>query len=91
MIASNDTTLNIRVPETATPGKTHDLNLDTVNRNHITTILEKTGWRVKGKSGAAELLGLHPSTLFAKMKKLGIKQPPVSDNISSRGQNIIRK
>jgi transcriptional regulator with GAF, ATPase, and Fis domain len=85
MIVSQDTTLNLRVPETTTPEKIQGLSLDTIERNHITTILEKTGWRVKGNNGAAEILGLHPATLFSRMKKLGIKRNSNSDDISSRG------
>ena len=34
--------------------------------------LEKTGWRIKGPNGAAALLGLNPSTLYGRMRKLGI-------------------
>jgi transcriptional regulator with GAF, ATPase, and Fis domain len=39
---------------------------------HILAALEKTGWQVKGTNGAAELLGLNPSTLFSAMHRLGI-------------------
>ena len=35
-------------------------------------VLEMTKWRVRGKSGAAEVLGLKPSTLESRMSKLGI-------------------
>jgi transcriptional regulator with GAF, ATPase, and Fis domain len=35
-------------------------------------ILERTGWRVRGRGGAAEALGLKPTTLEARMKKLGV-------------------
>ncbi|WP_447977479.1 sigma 54-interacting transcriptional regulator [Candidatus Nitrospira bockiana] len=41
-------------------------------RAHILTVLEATGWRVSGPKGAAEVLGLKPTTLEARMKKLGI-------------------
>jgi formate hydrogenlyase transcriptional activator len=41
-------------------------------REHVRSVLEKTGWRVRGKDGAAELLGLKPTTLDAKMVKLGL-------------------
>jgi len=37
-------------------------------------MLEETGWRVSGKAGAAEILGLKPTTLEARMKKLGIRR-----------------
>jgi formate hydrogenlyase transcriptional activator len=41
----------------------------------ILRALELTGWRISGHSGAAEILGLKPTTLHAKMKKLGIHRP----------------
>jgi transcriptional regulator with GAF, ATPase, and Fis domain len=37
-------------------------------------VLEKTGWRIGGQGGAAEVLSLKRTTLQAKMKKLGIKR-----------------
>jgi PAS domain S-box-containing protein len=41
-------------------------------RQHILRILERTGWRIKGPQGAAELLGLKPSTLYSRMGRLAI-------------------
>ena len=41
-------------------------------RAHIAGVLEMTGGRVTGRGGAAELLKLNPSTLRAKMRKLGL-------------------
>ncbi len=46
-----------------------------VERDHIVRILEQTNWKVSGKNGAAEILGLNRSTLRARMRKLGIRQP----------------
>jgi PAS domain S-box-containing protein len=46
--------------------------LEEIERNHITRLLEKSGWRVRGTAGAAEALGLKPTTLEARMNKLGI-------------------
>ncbi len=48
--------------------------LDDLQRQHILEVLELTGWRVSGVSGAAELLGLKPTTLEARMRKLGIRR-----------------
>ncbi|MDR4495865.1 MAG: sigma 54-interacting transcriptional regulator [Nitrospirales bacterium] len=48
------------------------MTLEERERLHIIDTLEQTGWRVSGKAGAAELLGLKPTTLEARMKKLGI-------------------
>jgi transcriptional regulator with GAF, ATPase, and Fis domain len=46
--------------------------LEEIEREHILTVLEGTGWRVSGERGAARLLGMKPTTLEARMKKLGI-------------------
>lgn len=47
-------------------------SLDIVTSDHIQYVLSKTNGKVEGAGGAAELLGLHPSTLRARMRKLGI-------------------
>jgi len=44
-------------------------------RKHILWALERTGWKVRGQGGAAELLGLPASTLAFRMKKAGIERP----------------
>jgi chemotaxis protein methyltransferase CheR len=49
--------------------------LDEVEREHIVRVLDMTHWKVSGKNGAAEILGLDRSTLRARMKKLGILKP----------------
>ncbi len=46
-------------------------------RRAILRALELTGWRISGSGGAAQMLGLKPTTLHAKMKKLGIHRPTV--------------
>ncbi len=46
--------------------------LDEIMIQHIRDTLEKTGGRIEGKGGAADLLGIHYNTLRARMKKLGI-------------------
>jgi formate hydrogenlyase transcriptional activator len=48
--------------------------LETVERNHILRALDETNWVIHGKRGAAEILGLNPSTLRSRMEKLGIKK-----------------
>jgi formate hydrogenlyase transcriptional activator len=49
--------------------------LEEVERRYITSVLEKTHWRVHGKGGAAEILGLNPNTLRSRLQKLGIRRP----------------
>jgi formate hydrogenlyase transcriptional activator len=46
--------------------------LEETERNQILKILSETRWRIEGKDGAATILGLHSSTLRARMHKLGI-------------------
>ncbi len=48
--------------------------LDELERDHIVRALEHTNWRVSGEKGAAAILGLKPTTLEARMKKLGIER-----------------
>ena len=46
--------------------------LEETEKQHIIKVLEKTNGRIEGKSGAAEILGINPSTLRSRIKKLGI-------------------
>ncbi len=46
--------------------------IEEVERHHIDRVLERCSWRIRGIGGAAETLGLKPTTLEARMKKLGI-------------------
>ncbi len=45
-----------------------------VERAHILKTLKQAGWRIEGVSGAASILGLNPSTLRSRMKKMGIQR-----------------
>ena len=44
-------------------------------RDNILAVLKKSGWKIKGADGAAELLGVKPTTLLSRMKKMGLKRP----------------
>jgi PAS domain S-box-containing protein len=52
-------------------------DLDTMQREHILEALRDASWVVEGDRGAARQLGLHPNTLRSRMKKLGIRRPPL--------------
>ena len=45
-----------------------------LEQHYILQVLQKTGWRIEGKNGAALLLGLNPSTLRARIRKYGIRR-----------------
>jgi transcriptional regulator of acetoin/glycerol metabolism len=49
--------------------------LESSERNQIIKILSETRWRIEGNDGAAAILGIHPSTLRARMHKLKIVRP----------------
>jgi len=74
MIMTNGRTLAIRVPTRASSEAGLTGNLEDVERRHVIAVLERTGWRISGYGGAAEVLGLKRTTLQAKMKKLGIRR-----------------
>jgi len=44
-------------------------------RENLFVVLQRTGWKIKGVDGAAELLGLKPTTLISRIEKLGLKRP----------------
>jgi transcriptional regulator with GAF, ATPase, and Fis domain len=48
--------------------------LSSIEREHIIEVLRQTSGRIKGKRGAAEILGLNPATVYFRMKKLGIEK-----------------
>ena len=44
-------------------------------RENLFAVLQKTGWKIKGVDGAAELLGLKPTTLISRIEMMGLKRP----------------
>jgi len=51
------------------------VTMEDCERNHILAVLKHTHWKVSGENGAARVLGLIPTTLDSRMKKLGIQRP----------------
>jgi len=49
-----------------------------IERAHVTRVLEDCQWKINGRNNAAERLDLKPSTLRSRMKKLGIKRPQMA-------------
>jgi transcriptional regulator with GAF, ATPase, and Fis domain len=74
MIVSTGKVLDVHLPASGSPESPAPGNLEDVDRRHILSVLEKTGWRLTGQGGAADLLGLKRTTLQSRMKKLGIKR-----------------
>ncbi len=58
---------------TARDSYSGSLNLEEMERAHILSAMERCGWKLKGN--AADRLGLNPSPLHSRMKKLRIERP----------------
>ncbi len=74
--------IGVGAPVDATAGSAapHDdratapLTLAECEREHIIAAMARTGWKVRGRDGAAVILGLKPTTLEARMARLGIRR-----------------
>jgi formate hydrogenlyase transcriptional activator len=75
MITAAGPRLTIPVPETSSAASGRSIRLIDVERTHIRRVLESTRWRIRGVGGAAEQLGLKPTTLETRLAKLGLKRP----------------
>jgi transcriptional regulator with GAF, ATPase, and Fis domain len=76
MILSSDGTLSLGdIALTAVRVSTAaGTTLEEIERSHIQRMLSTTLWRIEGRRGAAELLGMKPSTLRSRLRKLGIRR-----------------
>ena len=74
MILTTGDTLHVELPFGAHVATAPGATLKENERAHIQKALDATGWRIRGPGGAAEILGLKPTTLEARMAKLNIKR-----------------
>jgi transcriptional regulator with GAF, ATPase, and Fis domain len=75
MITASASQLTIVLPQPTAASTKCSVRLVDVEREHILGVLLKAGWRIRGNGGAAEQLGLRPTTLETRMAKLGLKRP----------------
>jgi transcriptional regulator with GAF, ATPase, and Fis domain len=75
VILSPGDVLHVRVPKTRSAERSRILTRREMEHQHILEVLERTEWRVKGPEGAAEKLGMKPTTLYSMMHRLGISRP----------------
>jgi len=52
-----------------------DSEMQRLERENLFAVLQKASWKIKGVDGAAELLGVKPTTLIARIEKMGLKRP----------------
>jgi transcriptional regulator with GAF, ATPase, and Fis domain len=79
VITSTQGSLRVRLSEAPTVTESRGMTLEAVERRHIFAVLEEAGWKISGPHGAAERLGLKPTTLRSRMKKLGIRSKKSGD------------
>jgi len=72
MILTNKETLSIHLHDDYIETDAGPETLEVSERKHILKVLNQTKWRVRGRGGAAELLGMNEATLRFRMKRLGI-------------------
>jgi transcriptional regulator with GAF, ATPase, and Fis domain len=74
MIITTGPVLYADVPKIAESKTDYFSTLEEAEKRHIIEALDTTGWRVSGKDGAAEILGINPKTLESRMQRLGIER-----------------
>jgi transcriptional regulator with GAF, ATPase, and Fis domain len=75
VILSKEDQLSFDIPKQKPPSLENNKKLKDFEKEYILSNLEDANWKIEGYEGAAERLGLNPSTLRAKMKKLNIHRP----------------
>jgi transcriptional regulator with GAF, ATPase, and Fis domain len=75
MISVSGPRLTIALPAGSAAAAKRSSKLVDVEREHIRAVLQRTGWRVRGSGGAADALGLKPTTLETRLAKLGLRRP----------------
>ena len=75
MIVATGTELTIALPSQSGPAGPRSVSMADVAKEHILRVLESSHWRIRGSGGAAERLGLRPTTLETRMAKLGLRRP----------------
>jgi transcriptional regulator with GAF, ATPase, and Fis domain len=75
MITAVGHNLTIPIPAQAPSSLRRSVKMVDVEKEHVLSVVEACGWRIRGVDGAAERLGLRPTTLETRMAKLGIKRP----------------
>ena len=62
-------------PQTPATPLLNDAEMRTRERDNLVAVLNHHRWKIAGKGGAAEFLGLHPATLSSRLKAMGLERP----------------
>ena len=92
VILANGPHLVVRAPKPSVRSAQVGETLEALEIGHIRSVLESTNWRIRGRGGAADRLGLKPTTLESRMAKLGIirKKGVIATKDDARGSRAAR-
>jgi transcriptional regulator with GAF, ATPase, and Fis domain len=82
MILTAGDSLLVEMPALGPGGRRPSMTLNEGMREQILRVLQETGWRIRGAGGAAKILAIKPTTLEARMAKLGITRHRGKSNMS---------
>jgi PAS domain S-box-containing protein len=75
LIAAQGQKLDFDLPQAESTVITDFKSFEEMERDYILQVLKAKNWKIGGKDSAASILGMPPSTLRSRMKKLGLKKP----------------
>lgn len=64
----------VETSKTGEPEFLTEPEIQSRERENLRLVLHKTGWKIKGAGGAPELLGVKPTTLISRIKRMGLKR-----------------
>jgi len=76
LITNTGSVFRAKLPpvEVSGGGGVRPQTFEEVERDYLLSVMEMVGWRVRGEGGAAQILGLKPTTLESRMQKLGLSR-----------------
>ena len=75
LIALKGDKLHFDLPRTADVATGKLKSFEEMEREYILEVLKAKNWKIEGRDSASSTLGLPPSTLRSRIKKLGLKRP----------------
>jgi PAS domain S-box-containing protein len=75
MIGLQGKKLNFDLPKTVNVAATKFKSFEEMERDYILEVLKAKNWKIEGEDNACSILGMPPSSLRSRMKKLGLKRP----------------
>ena len=65
-----------------------DAEMQRRDRENLFAVLQKSGWKIKGVDGAAELLGIKPTTLISRIERMGLKRPAQKNMLMNHALDV---